>query len=333
MVSVNSFGYGGTNAHVILEQAPEARCGNEEIQGRPQLFTFSANSEKSLKQYLIKVGEWLTSHERHNVLKDLAFTFSTRRTTYDWRSSFVATSSTNLSEELVRTIRDEMIHKASSKPKVIFLFTGQAAQWAGMARELIVQGSPFTSSLHRSSRVLQRLGASWDLVQELQVEEQKSRLDHSEFAQPICTALQISLVDLFAVLGVQPSAVIGHSSGEIGAAYAAGVLSQESALKVAYHRGFVSAVCRRLVSSKGGMLAVGLGADEAKGLISQISRGRILVACVNSHLSTTISGDEEGGDELKSLLDTRSVFSKRLNVDTAYHRITCLQHLSRIRRL
>lgn len=147
----------------------------------------------------------------------------------------------------------------------------------------------------------------------------ESRIDQSDLAQPICTAWQIALVDLLGSYGIKPLTVVGHSSGEIAAAYAPGILSQEFALEVAYYRGFVSSICRRSMSSKGAMLAVGLGSDEVEGLLSQISTGKISIACVNSLSSTMVSGDEEGINELQHLLNSKSVRNRRLNVDTAYH--------------
>lgn len=251
--------------------------------------------------------------------RDLAFTLGARRTTFDWRSSFVAASSAELSEALDQATRKEAIHKALSEPRIVFLFTGQGAQWAGMGRQLIAPDSPFRISLVKSEAVLKRLGAPWHLIEELQVENHESRIDQSDLAQPICTALQIALVDLLGSYGIKPLTVVGHSSGEIAAAYASGILSQESALEVAYYRGFVSSICRRSMSSKGAMLAVGLGSDEVEGLLSQISTGKISIACVNSLSSTTVSGDEEGINELQHLLNSKSVRNRRLNVDTAYH--------------
>ncbi|KAL8705707.1 MAG: hypothetical protein Q9201_001182 [Fulgogasparrea decipioides] len=331
LVGVNSFGYGGTNAHVLLEQAPETvrcdksatkanfRCKNEQLPGKAHLFTVSARSELSLKNQLTKLRNWAVSQESDEILTDLAFTLNTRRTAFDWRSSFVATSCVNLCQALDQTVRFGKIPRVLSKPKTIFLFTGQGAQWAGMGRELINPDSPFRTSLLKSETVLRTLGASWHLIEELQVGVDDSRISRSELAQPISTALQIALVDLLASFDIKPSIVVGHSSGEIAAAYAAGVLSQESALKVAYYRGFISATCRGVNRSNGAMLAVGLAADEIEHFIVQITSGKVLVACINSPSSTTVSGDEQGIHELQSLLDAKSIVNRRLKVDTAYH--------------
>ena len=327
---MNSFGYGGTNAHVILEQSPEAprplkRCaasghmhGEQDTLGEPVLMTTSARSERSLRQNLINLHAWASSHTKYHNLRDLAYTLSTRRAVFDWRSSFFAACHADFLVVIDHILKKEVLQRVSSECEVIFLFTGQGAQWAGMGRELYFQDSPFRTSLLKSEKILRGLGAPWNLMEEFLADSRKSRINDSELAMPICTALQIALVDLFTYMNIKPSTVIGHSSGEIAATYAAGILAQKSALQVAYHRGLGSSMCRKS-SSKGAMLAVGLGTDEVEGLINQIKRGKISVACINSPSSTTVSGDNEGIEELKSMLDCKSITCRRLNVDTAYH--------------
>ena len=201
--------------------------------------------------------------------------------------------------------------------KRLFLFTGQGAQWHAMGRELIGPRSRFRESLTASRDILKRLGAAWDLMEELLRDQSDSQLHRGEISQPATTAIQIALVDLLDSVGVRPDAVLGHSSGEIAAAYAAKALDQEAALQVAWHRGFVSVNSRRSSKRRGSMISVGLGEDETLEYIS--GQKNLCVACSNSLKSTTVSGDEDEILELKSTLDSFSVFNRVLNVDTAYH--------------
>ena len=154
-------------------------------------------------------------------------------------------------------------------------------------------------------------------MDELLLSKSASRIDESQIAQPASTAIQIAIVDLLDSLGVQPTSVIRHSSGEIAAAYAAGALSKYMALRVSYYRRLI--LNYQPMHKKGAMLAVCLGEREASTYVSQLYKGTVCVACINSPASTTISGDEAAIDELKVILDDQKVFTSKLKVGLAYH--------------
>ena len=157
-------------------------------------------------------------------------------------------------------------------------------------------------------------------VDELHREPATSQVDEAFISQPLCTAFQIALFDLLQSWNIQPSIVLGHSSGEIAAAYAAGMMTLESALSVAYYRGLLSSqMVPENGSSQGAMLAAGLSADDAISYVEGIASGRATIACVNSPKSVTISGDVSAIDELHSTLEEKGVFSRRLKVNVAYH--------------
>lgn len=202
-----------------------------------QLYLLSANSEKALKASARDVLEWLSVHgnpeedpsEQKALLNDLAHTLAARRTLLPWRSSIMASGLQELSS-MLESIRPV---KAAITPRVAFVFTGQGAQWAGMGRELMSL-QPFKDSLLKSEGILVDLGASargWSLREQM-FSDRSSRLGEAEIAQPATTCLQVALVDLLSSLGVDPSAVVGHSSGEIGAAYAAGAISHSAAIEL-----------------------------------------------------------------------------------------------------
>lgn len=198
---------------------------------------------------------------------------------------------------------------------------GQGAQWARMGHELLVTYPVFAESMRQSENHLIRLGADWRLLAELSRPNKSSRINEATLSQPCCTAIQIALVDLLKSWGIRPAIVCGHSSGEIAAAYAAGILTTESCMKVAYFRGH----SMKLLKSQnpdlsGGMLAVGLSEGGARKYIDEhTTSGKVVVACVNSPSSVTLSGDEEALSNIQRRLAERDVFHRKLAVDVAYH--------------
>lgn len=282
-----------------------------------QLFVISAKSKISLEGALQNLKHWVSNHDATDVqaFNNLARTLCSRRSRFNWRSAVIASSHIGLLSALenVRTT------KSSPKNQTVFLFTGQGAQYYGMGRELLVLHTSFSQSLHRSQDILTRLGASWGLVDELLCEESDSRINSSELSQPATTAIQIALVDMLREINVRPAMVLGHSSGEVAAAYAAGILDHKEALTISYHKGFVAGWCKETLPSKGAMLAVGLGEAEVMQYLQSGQSGRCVVGCVNSPSSVTLSGDEMAIVEMQELLDSDSVFNRRLKVDIAYH--------------
>ena len=163
---------------------------------------------------------------------------------------------------------------------------------------------------------------SWfDLTSdELHQEASHSKVDEAFISQPLCTTFQIALVDLLRSWAVQPSIVVGHSSGEIAAAYTAGMLSLETAVTVAYYRGVLSSqLIPKDGNAKGAMLAAGLSAEDAESYTEGISSGKATIACINSPKSVTLSGDVGAIDELHSILEEKGLFSRKLKVNVAYH--------------
>lgn len=292
----------------VLQQPDHART-------YPQVLVLTAKSEESLIKNIDNLWQWVSqsSNLGDDTFRNLAYTLSTRRSLFRWRYSLVGTSFKDITARL--TSSNPKTTKSGNQRQNAFVFTGQGAQWFAMGRELMGRSTPYLRSLQASDRILKEFGASWSLMEELSKEASTSRVNKSEIAQPTTTALQIALVDLLSSIKLSPDAVIGHSSGEIAAAYAAGSLSQHSALKVAYYRGLL----RVSGSLKGAMMAVGLGEKSVSQYISQVTSGKVVIACSNSPESSTVSGDELAILELNKILDAESIFARRLAVDTAYH--------------
>ncbi|KAM7216745.1 hypothetical protein V8F06_007855 [Rhypophila decipiens] len=323
-VSVNSFGYGGTNAHAVLERAKPRQTETEQVDKVPRLFTLSAANQTSLQDMAASLAGWVSKEENQtsSLLRDVSYTLSERRSIMPWRFWSVASDKQELVDALYEASRStENVSKISSSeplPKVTFVFTGQGAQWAGMGRELLVH-PVFQESIAKSNKMLVELGASWDLVDEILRDNATSRLKEAELAQPATTAIQIALVDLIRCLGVVPDSVVGHSSGEIAAAYAAQYLSHGQAIRAAYYRGFSSTIAQGKGLGKGGMLAVGEGEGAMAPYLARVTGGKAAIACQNSPKSVTLSGDDAAITELAEMLSKDDVFNRRLLVDTAYH--------------
>ncbi|UKZ63366.1 uncharacterized protein TrAtP1_004597 [Trichoderma atroviride] len=187
-----------------------------------------------------------------------------------------------------------------------------------MGRELFAYPQ-FQASVASCDSTLKSLGCSWGLLEELHRSEADSRLDTAELSQAVCTALQIGLVDLLHACGVQPAAVVGHSSGEIAAAYAAGGLSRRAAIAMAYYRGISASSIELNPNLNGGMTAVRASGETIAPILRDLKHGVAIIACYNSPSNCTVSGDKAALDELQSVLDKAGIGFTRLKVKVAYH--------------
>ncbi|KAL6872001.1 putative polyketide synthase [Trichoderma novae-zelandiae] len=305
-VSVNCFGVGGANAHVIVDSArPYMSRKQKAYTASPQLLVFSAHQANSLKQRAAEIFKYAEQHPDR--LPDVAYTLSARREDLGHRgfAVFDGLSAPELSP----------IVKPKDAPQVNFVFTGQGAQWAGMGADLLAQYPSFRSDIRTMDATLQKLpnAPQWTIEEELLQPSEESKIQQPEFSQPICTALQIALVNLLRSWGVTPAAVVGHSSGEMGAAYAAGALTLEAAIIIAYYRGQVT----QYHGKAGAMAAVGLGLDD----VTPFLRDGVVVACENSPKSVTLSGDVDVLDEVTASIKEAmpDCFARKLRVERAYH--------------
>jgi acyl transferase domain-containing protein len=344
-ISVNSFGFGGANAHVILDGAAqylkerglEGKSSNATFgefvatnggaNGEPalrkqKLFVLSSHDEAGITRMAKSLSAYLGSKQENNnaqYLSNIAYTLAFRRSELDHRSFAVADSIQDLAQKLASpsTSLPRAVRRSAKHDRIAFVFTGQGAQWAGMGRQLYGEFGVFTESIARSSCCLETLGCKFNLGKELQRTEM-SKIETAEYSQPICTAVQVALVDLLRQWGVFPKAVVGHSSGEIAAAYAARLITHEDAIKVAYIRGVYSGIVSK-GSRLGAMLAAGISEAEANEYLSVVAPGSVVVACVNSPKSVTLSGDADCITQLEESISADGKFARKLRVMTAYH--------------
>ncbi|KAJ4865372.1 KR domain-containing protein [Trichoderma breve] len=322
-ISVNSFGFGGSNAHVVMEKVPFSLIDSpyDTQNVIPRLFVLSAHDEGAAKRVVEKLGIYIEQHPevfQKRLGRDMAYTLGERRSHLQWRIAITASSCSELANALNGVGATPMV--ASKEPKVAFVYTGQGAQWAGMGKELMESHPIFANTISTCSDYLQEIGAEFSLLDELAKGKEESLVNEAHISQPACTAIQLGLTKLLESWGITPSAVIGHSSGEIGAAFAAGAISLEDAMSVAYWRGKVSSELKlKHPNLRGAMLAVGAGAQEVKSIIKTKGLQNITVACENSPNSITASGDEEDIDKLAAELESQSTFNRKLRVTMAYH--------------
>jgi acyl transferase domain-containing protein len=266
----------------------------------PQLFVLSSHDQDGISRLCNAYKEYLPT--MNESLYNLSHTLASKRSKFNWRAAVVASSAQGLEEKLSEGLPAT---RAVAEPGLGFVFTGQGAQWARMGTELM-RYLPYRRSLECADAYLKTLGCEWSVIDELSKDDSESRINDAEFSQALCTALQVALVDLLADWGVRPQAAAGHSSGEIAAAYSAGAIEQESAWRIAYWRGKLSAqLARSPEQPKAAMAAVGLDFDKANEYIDKVNKsggfesiGKLTIACMNSKTSQTISGDAAQIDAL-----------------------------------
>jgi len=322
IAGVSSFGFGGTNAHLVVTEyrQPEPEPAVVSHEQRPVLLPLSAHTPEALEDLARAYRSFLTGKGAAASLYDIGYAASLRRTPRDFRLALVGHSH----QEFVDLLEAFLQHEsrptiasgsapATGGNRLVFVFPGQGAQWWAMGRELLQHEPVFRAQIEECDRWL-RQHTDWSLLAELQAEEAKSRINEIDIIQPALFAVQVALAELWRSWGIQPDAVVGHSMGEVAAAYVAGVLSLEQAVAVIYHR---SRLLKRN-AGKGAMAAVELSLEEARRALVGYE-DRLAVAVHAGPKSTVLSGDAAALAEVLATLEQRQVFCRLLRVDVAAH--------------
>ncbi|KAK9794411.1 hypothetical protein SCARD494_05481 [Seiridium cardinale] len=329
--SVNSFGYGGANAHLILESlesfdnlALHKIQPTVEPSDRLFVLPLSAATPRALRSRVEQVTQ-LVKHSGPKVLPRLALTLTERRSHLKRREYLLVKSNMNEVAICEQVNRTDIAGSASGGPsQYAFVFTGQGAQYPGMGKELLKSDKTFSETMKRLDQVLRNLEApykpDWTLEQTILLSD-TDEMNQPTRSQPVCTALQIGLVNILHNWGVMPKAVVGHSSGEIAAAYGAGLISEAQAITTAYLRGYALGQIPPTPGKEGAMLATALGYDAAEILIKNNGLGsKLSIGCVNSPESVTLTGSVEGIDKLEENIKSTGKFARRLKTgNRAYH--------------
>lgn len=327
--SVNSFGFGGANAHAIIESyepaspAPVKALLPAAASPVPYPFVFSATSERSLAAQLRSMASFLDQNHDFN-LCNLSWSLF-KKTAFNFRITFSAHTAVELITKIHAALDEAETNKAALgarvNPKtprqILGVFTGQGAQWATMGRELILSSHLAESIMDDLEKSLAELpdGPEWSLKQELFAPKETSRIAQAAFSQPLCTAVQIIVVDLLRKSsGINFSTIVGHSSGEIGCAYAAGFLSARDAIRVAYYRGKFAKLAKAENGKPGAMIAAGTDMDDVNYFCNLPKlKGRAQLAASNSSASVTISGDADAIDLIEIVMKDESKCKLRIS--------------------
>lgn len=322
-MSINSFGFGGSNAHIILESAPPpiTSQGAFPASNQPLPLLISAKSESSLKAYAHELAAKLIAQPSTS-LYDVAYQLYQRRDLHAHRALLYSHSSEQAAQKLENfslsdTKQQELAYLARQTTGVqgpVFVFSGNGAQWEGMGVELLAH--PVFLATIQEIDSLFSLYSDLSLEAELRGENGTKRYEHTHIAQPALFAIQVALVNVLADEGVKPAAVIGHSVGEVAASWACGALSLEQAVQVIYERSRL----QQTTKGQGQMTAVSLNATAMQALLEQYQlQDSISVAGANSSEGCTLAGLATRLDQIEIILRAQKVRLMRLKLDYAFH--------------
>src|SRR5215831_1089584 len=318
---VNSFGYGGTNAHAILAQAPARKItkrNRSQTLCGARVLPISARNEAALRE-LTSLYATSLAHACPEDLDDICWSASTRRAHFEYRLAAVADTPEMLSKELTSYLASGPSsnvatgHSPSRQPRLVFAFSGMGPQWWAMGQELLQREPVFRQAVERCDSLFEQI-ASWSILAEMRKPESQSRMRETQIAQPANFVLQVALVELLTSWGIRPAAVVGHSVGEVAAAYVSGILELHEAVRVIFHRSRL----QQTTAGTGKMLAVGQSASAVPMLIAGHEH-EVSVAAINSPSSVVLSGDEGALEAIAATLAEQNVFHRMLQVEVPYH--------------
>ncbi|WP_326718859.1 SDR family NAD(P)-dependent oxidoreductase [Streptomyces sp. NBC_00243] len=321
VAGVSSFGFSGTNAHLVLEAAPTPQAEvRHESPARTELLMLSALSPEALIDTARLMADHLTGAGAAQSLRDICHSAALRRTLHDARLALPVDNHAEAADVL-RAFADGQDEPGLSfsdytdprtRPRIAFVFPGQGSQWVGMGRQLLETEPVFADAMRACDAAI-KTETGWSVIDLLRAGDEE-RFKELDVIQPTLWAMEIALAQLWRSWGVEPDVVIGHSMGESAAAYIAGSLSLSDAAVVICRR---SRLAKRL-SGRGTMAWVGLPAEEAARALAGYE-DKVAVAAINSPTSTLLSGDGDALAKVLAGLDARGVANRQVNVDFASH--------------
>lgn len=318
--SISSFGFGGTNVHVVLQNHPQTSVASDNHQPPSMLVPLSAKTPNALQKLAQEYHVWLS--QTADSLQDISYTTARHRTHFEHRLAVIATDKQSAHDQLQRYLQGENVpgifttkaDLVKKDHKIAFVFPGQGSQWIGMGKQLLGTEPAFRRMIIACDASMKSY-ANWSLLDMLQEEsDENDLLNTIDVIQPALFAIQIALATLWRSWGIEPNAIVGHSMGEVAGAYIAGALSLDDACRVICLR---SQLLKK-VSGKGGMVATELSYEEAAELISDCT-DQVSVAVNNSAKSTVLAGDQAVLTQLITQLEENDVFCRWVKVDVASH--------------
>jgi myxalamid-type polyketide synthase MxaD len=320
IAGTSSFGWSGTNAHVVVEEAPPPRAAEGTdarlVGDGPWVLPLSAQGPDALRA-LVSAHHARLSRGDAPAVQDLCYTAAVRRSHLDHRLTALGASHAELADSLAAFLAGEarpgLASGVRAPRKLVFVFPGQGGQWPGMARDLLAREPVFAGAIDACEQALSP-HVDWSLRAVLAAVPAESRLERIDVLQPALFSVQVALAALWRSWGVTPDAVVGHSMGELAAAHVAGALSLEDAARVMAVR---SRLLRR-ISGQGAMAVVELPLDEARRAVAGHEH-LVSVAAANGPSSTVLSGDPAAIAAILERLSAREVFCRHIKVDVASH--------------
>ncbi|MFK0259617.1 type I polyketide synthase, partial [Streptomyces sp. NPDC090445] len=324
---VSSFGFSGTNAHVIVEQAPEAETPDPETpDSEPRSampvvpWVLSGKSAAALRAQAERLSGWLATEAAAEAGAaadpvDVAWSLASTRAGLEHRAVVLGDHAAGVGAVASGALAAGVVTGSVAGGKTAFVFPGQGSQWVGMAAELLDTSPVFAARIGECAKALEPF-TDWSLTDVLRGVEGAPSLDRVDVVQPALFSVMVSLAEVWRAAGVRPGAVIGHSQGEIAAACVAGILSLDDAARVVALR---SQAIGRVLAGLGGMVSVPLPAAEVRERIAAWGEERISVAAANGPSSVVVSGEVQALDEFLAACEADGVRAKRIAVDYASH--------------
>ena len=322
IIGINSFGFGGANAHVILESDDALKASSPKHANTTLLpLIISAKDPLALKAAALDFSEFLNNQPESSVY-DIAHNAVFRREWHEYRAIVYGATTKTIAEALLNYANDEPGQRLVESGVALqvpsgpaFIYSGNGSQWAGMGKRLLEEEPLFRDTIREIDALFSRY-ADFSLEDELAGKNGENRYQYTEIAQPALFALQVGITRMLRHQGIMPVAVAGHSVGEVAAAWASGALTLEAAVAVIYHRSELQGTTK----GKGEMTAVALSQESAQNLLNELDLASTLtIAGINSARGVTIAGNPKPLSCLESALNKRNVFNKRLDLDYAFH--------------
>lgn len=322
IAGISSYGFGGTNAHVILEEPPSLPVETASVEPeRPlHLLTLSARNEEALMALADRYGQYMTTHPDVS-LADIGFTASTGRTHFTHRLALVAETTEQAQNKLAAFFAGQWlpgvvsgVAETTEPPAVAFLFTGQGSQYAGMGRQLYETQPVFRNALDQCDELL-RPYLEQPLLSVIYPEaDTPALLDETAYTQPALFSLEYALAELWRSWGIEPAAVMGHSVGEYVAACLAGVFTLEDGLKLIAERGRLM----QALPKDGTMASVQASEADVLAILAPYAAS-VSIAAINGPQSIVLSGERGAIEALLEQFKAKGVKSKALVVSHAFH--------------